>query len=134
MRRDKLAGIGFILLGIAAFASMDAIGKWLVRDYSVFQVAAVRSTMVLGVLVLALPFVGWTDAIRSEQLGAHVGRAACGFAAFVFFFTSVRYLPLADAVAVAFGGPFIVTALSVPLLGEHVGGRRWAAIGVGFVG
>jgi drug/metabolite transporter (DMT)-like permease len=41
---------------------------------------------------------------------------------------------LADAVAVAFGGPFIVTALSVPLLKERVDGGRWAAIAIGFLG
>jgi len=58
----------------------------------------------------------------------------CTVGAFLFFFLSVRYLPLADAVAIAFGGPFIVTALSGPLLGEHVDGRRWAAIFVGFLG
>lgn len=133
-RRGRLAGIGYMMLGIASFASMDAIGKWLVRDVSVLQILAVRSTLVTLFLAAALPFMGGFSLVRSPQLRAHWVRALCGTGAFLFFFTSVRFLPLADAVAVAFGGPFIVTALSVPLLGEHVGERRWIAIAVGFVG
>ena len=43
-------------------------------------------------------------------------------------------LPLADLYAITFAAPLFITALSVPMLGEHVGARRWAAIGVGFVG
>ena len=123
-----------MLLGIASFASMDAIGKWLIRDISVFQILAVRSTVVTLVIVATFPMIGGFSLMRSPQLGAHGIRALCGVGAFFFFFTSLRFLPLADAVAVAFGGPFIVTALSVPLLGEHVGGRRWVAIAVGFIG
>ena len=133
-RIDRLAGIAYMMLGIASFASMDAIGKWLVRDISVFQILAVRSTIVTLVLVAAFPFMGGFSLLRSPQLRAHGIRALCGVGAFLFFFTSVRFLPLADAVAVAFGGPFIVTALAVPLLGEHVDGRRWLAVAVGFVG
>ena len=50
------------------------------------------------------------------------------------FFTAIRYMPLADAVAISFISPLLVTALSVPLLGEVVGRRRWTAVAVGFVG
>ena len=134
MEDRRLAGIGYMTLGIASFSAMDAFGKWLVRDYSVFPILAVRSTFVAILLTAMLPLVGGRDAIRSSQRAAHWGRALCSLLAFLFFFTSVRYLPLADAVAVAFGGPFIVTALSVPLLKEHVDFRRWLAIAIGFVG
>src|SRR3546814_2714296 len=50
------------------------------------------------------------------------------------FFTSLRYLPLADAFAITFAAPLFITALSVPMLGERVGLRRWAAVVVGFTG
>ena len=134
MEDRRLAGIGYMTLGIASFSAMDAVGKWLVRDYSVFQILAVRSTFVAILLTAVMPLLGGREAIRSSQRAAHVARSLCSILAFLFFFTSVRYLPLADAVAVAFGGPFIVTALSVPLLGEHVNWRRLLAIGVGFAG
>jgi drug/metabolite transporter (DMT)-like permease len=132
--REKLAGIGYMVLGIGSFSAMDAIGKWLVRDHSVFEILAVRSTLVTLVLLAAAPAFGGLKVLRSGQPWAQVGRSLCGVAAYLFFFTSVRYLPLADAVAVAFGGPFIVTALSVPLLKEHVDAKRWVAIAVGFMG
>ena len=51
-----------------------------------------------------------------------------------FFFLALQSIPLVTASAVVFVGPLIVTALSVPLLGERVGPRRWAAVAVGFVG
>jgi len=50
------------------------------------------------------------------------------------FFWGLRFLPLAEAVALAFLAPLFVASLSVPLLGETVGPRRWAAVGVGFLG
>jgi drug/metabolite transporter (DMT)-like permease len=132
--RERLSGIAYMVLGVGSFSAMDAIGKWLVRDHALFEILAIRSTLITLVLLAVTPVFGGRRFLRSSQLGAHLGRSLCGVAAFLFFFASVRYLPLADAVAVAFGGPFIVTALSVPLLREHVDGRRWAAIMVGFVG
>jgi drug/metabolite transporter (DMT)-like permease len=132
--RENLSGIGYMVLSIGSFSAMDAIGKWLVRDHSIFAILAVRSTLVTLALLAAAPLFGGRQGLRSSQPWAHTVRSLCSVIAFLFFFVSVRYLPLADAVAIAFGGPFIVTALSVPLLGEHVDGRRWAAIIVGFLG
>ena len=50
------------------------------------------------------------------------------------FFFALRYLPLADAVAIHFIAPILITAFSIPILKEQVGWRRWAAIFVGFIG
>src|SRR3546814_4171588 len=50
------------------------------------------------------------------------------------FFWSVRYLPLADAMTFSMAAPLFVTALSVRLLGERVGPRRWGAVFIGFCG
>ena len=50
------------------------------------------------------------------------------------FLTGVSYLPLADAIAITFAGPLFMTALAGPMLGEQVKWRRWAAVGVGFIG
>jgi drug/metabolite transporter (DMT)-like permease len=50
------------------------------------------------------------------------------------FFEGLRYLPLVDAIAIAFATPLFVAALSGPLIGEKVGPRRWLAVLVGFVG
>jgi drug/metabolite transporter (DMT)-like permease len=52
---------------------------------------------------------------------------------FCAFFAYSR-VPLADAYSMIFATPLLITALSVPILGEHVGWRRWSAVAVGFVG
>jgi drug/metabolite transporter (DMT)-like permease len=61
-------------------------------------------------------------------------RAVLLFAASAFYFLGLRTIDLSTAAAVSFIGPIIVTALSVPMLGEHVGVRRWTAVIIGFVG
>ena len=52
----------------------------------------------------------------------------------MLFFLAVRTVPLAEASAIMFLAPILVTALSGPLLGETVGPRRWAGVAAGFVG
>jgi len=72
--------------------------------------------------------------LRTHRLWLQLVRSALMLITNVLFFFAVRTLPLADVVAVMFVGPLLVTALSVPLLGERVGPRRWVAVSVGFVG
>jgi S-adenosylmethionine uptake transporter len=57
--------------------------------------------------------------------------AACSAALFIF---AVSYVPLADAVAISFVAPFMVTVLGALILREPVGIRRWVAVTLGFLG
>ena len=123
-----------MLAGIAMFSVNDALGKWLLVDYSVAELLLIRSA---AALVLLAPFirncgaVGFTTAPRPALQVARVVLSALEVA---MFFWAVSYLPLADTVTFYLAGPIYVTALSVVLLGETVGRRRWTAILVGFVG
>ena len=123
-----------MLAGIAMFSVNDALGKWLLVDYSVAELLLIRSA---AALVLLAPFirnsgvVGLTTAPRPALQVARVVLSALEVA---MFFWAVSYLPLADAVTFYLAGPIYVTALSVVLLGETVGWRRWSAVLVGFVG
>jgi drug/metabolite transporter (DMT)-like permease len=63
-----------------------------------------------------------------------VVRAACMVGSMLFFIFALRLLPIADASAIGFVSPLMITALSVPMLGEVVGIRRWTAIVVGLLG
>jgi drug/metabolite transporter (DMT)-like permease len=72
--------------------------------------------------------------LRTTRLVEHVARAALGMAMMAMFFTSLRSLKLADAIAFVFVAPLFTTALSVPLLGDTVGRYRWSAIAIGFLG
>lgn len=129
------AGIGYAVIAMALFSAMDAVGKWLVADFSTFQVLALRG---LFSIILMLPFLvrrtGIVGVLRTKNLKGQILRSLLGVGAMFGFFSALRFLPLADATAIGFSGSLFMAALSVPLLGERVGPRRWAAILVGFSG
>jgi len=129
------AGIGYAVIAMALFSAMDAVGKWLVADFSTFQVLAMRGVFSI---ILLMPFLvrgaGIVRVLRTQNLKGQIFRSLLGVGAMFGFFSALRYLPLADATAIGFAGSLFMAALSVPLLGERVGPRRWAAILVGFSG
>lgn len=131
---QKRAGVLYMVLGIASLSFMDALGKRVAARYSVFQMLAIRSTVALALILLALGATGQLSALRTRQPRGHALRALCGLLAFVTFYASLRHLSLADAVAIAFASPFLITALGRFVLKEHVTLRQWLAIAVGFVG
>ncbi len=135
MATDRIGlGIGSILLAVLFFSIMDATAKWLGQDYQPVQIVFLR--FVFGLLPVAL-FVwrgGGLSALRTRRPGLHALRALLIFFALFTFFSGLPRMPLADAIAFAFTAPLFVTALSVPVLGEPVGRRRWAAVLVGFAG
>jgi drug/metabolite transporter (DMT)-like permease len=120
--------------GIGAFATMDALVKWLTGDYPVAQVVALRSWFGLPLLVLIVHFEGGMRALATRRPLAHLGRYALVLGLSFSFFWALSQMKLVDAVAISFAAPILITTLSVPLLGESVGHRRWMAICVGFIG
>jgi drug/metabolite transporter (DMT)-like permease len=131
---NPLLGIGFMVLGMASLSTMDAVAKHLIADFTAAQILVLRGGLILPLLFV---WAAWTKGVRSlatRRPVAHGVRVLCAFAAPMFFFTSLQYLPLADVTVVAFGGTFFLTALSVPLLKEKVGIHRWGAVVVGFLG
>ena len=127
-------GIGLMLLAVMLFIVMDALVKLLAEDLPVQQIILFRG---LGAFVALLPFVmasGGLTVLKTKRPMAHLGRVCVGMAAMYFMFLAYKHLPLADAIAIGFAAPLFMTALSVPLLKESVGVRRWAAVIVGFLG
>lgn len=131
---QKRAGVLYMVLGIASLSFMDALGKRIAAHYSVFQMLAIRSTVALGLILVFLAATRQLGALRTRQPRGHALRALCGLVAFVTFYASLRHLSLADAVAIAFASPFLITGLGRFVLKEHVSPRQWLAIAVGFVG
>jgi drug/metabolite transporter (DMT)-like permease len=129
-----LAGIVIMLVGIAAFAVMDATIKWLTAGYPVPQVVALRSWFGLPLLFLLAMREGGLAALRTQRPLVHVARYGLVMLLSLSFFWALSAMKLVDAITIAFAAPIIITALSVPLLREEVGIRRWVAIGVGFCG
>ena len=68
------------------------------------------------------------------KLGLQIGRGVCAALSASLFILGVSYVPLADAVAVTFIAPLLVTIMAALLLGEYVGIHRWAAVILGLIG
>jgi len=135
MRSYRLRGIIFMIIGVSALSLMDAAVKSTLQlDIPVLEIIAIRGWMITAVLLLALPFRGGWQALSTRKIKLHVGRTLIGFFAPFLFFSSLKFLPLADATAIFFCTTFFMTAGSVFFLGEHVGIHRWSAVVVGFMG
>jgi drug/metabolite transporter (DMT)-like permease len=133
--RASLIGILCALAGSVVISGNDMAIKHLSGDYALHQVILIRA--LIGMVVLAVVIVGGRTSFRqllTPRPGAHMVRVGFVLVSNVTYFLGLSVLPLADAVAVAFVSPLIVTLLSVVVLGEPVGPRRWAAVAVGLVG
>jgi drug/metabolite transporter (DMT)-like permease len=134
-RRLALIGILSAVGGSLVFSVNDVAIKFLSGDYALHEVVLIRSSIGLAVMILCvLPFQGGFPALRTRRIGAHLLRALCVVTSNLFYFLGLAALPLADAVAVFFVAPLLITALSVLLLGETVGPRRWLAVCIGLSG
>ena len=129
-----LKAIAFMLAAVAAFSGMDTLLKLLSQHYPPMQVVALRGAASIPFMLLPLLAMGRLSDLRPVRLGMHVLRALLMLLVMVAFVYSLRVLSLADAYAIFLAAPLIVTALSVPLLGERVCWRRWVAICVGLAG
>ena len=126
--------IWLMLAAVAMFALMDTGLKLLSAHYPPFQVAALRGLSSLPlVLAWALWTVGWRPLLR-VRWSLHLLRGVLGIAMMASFVYALKHLPLSTAYSIFFVAPLLITALSVPFLGEQVGPRRWSAIGVGLIG
>jgi drug/metabolite transporter (DMT)-like permease len=130
----RLRALLTMLAAVAVFASMDAGLKLLSAHYPPFEVACLRAAASLPlVLAWALSTAGVSTLLR-VRWSLHLLRGAMGVAMMATFVYALRSLPLATAYSIFFIAPLLITALSVPFLGERVGPRRWVAIAVGLVG
>lgn len=130
-----VAGIAFMSVAALLYSGFDAITKWLVADFSPFQILFFRAVFAF------LPWAMWVARENAPariavtpQPGMQVLRGLLAFAAVTCFALAFRVLPLAVAVAIAYSAPLYTTALARPLLGERVGLTRWLVVGFGFIG
>lgn len=129
-----MAGIAFMVAAFVTVAVGDALTKAVIVAVPIAQFLVMRSTSVLILLVPFFMRAGGLAVFRTERLGLHLLRCVLNGASLLLFYVALRNLELATLFAIGFIGPLLMTALSVPILGERVGPQRWAAIGVGFLG
>jgi drug/metabolite transporter (DMT)-like permease len=129
---SMLPAIGLVLLSVALFSIMDALSKLLAARLDAVEIVWGRYLVILALLA---PLVGRDPrSLIAARPTLQAVRGICLFASAVLFIAGLAFLPLADASAIAFASPLVVTALSIPILGEQVGIRRWSAVAAGFVG
>lgn len=129
-----LLGIVFICATTSMVPFMDAIAKHLSTTLPITEILWARYIFHLMIL---LPVVLWRHGfrqLRPAQPLLHAIRGTILVTSTGCFFVAISRMAIADALSLLFVAPLAVTALSPVLLGEHVGGRRWTAVGVGFLG
>lgn len=125
-----------MVLAVAAglfFGCSDALSKYLAPSLPTIQIVWMRW---FGFLAIVIPTIIMSRGrvMRSRAMPIQIGRSLCLVGSSLFFVHGLGYLPLASATTLSFVSPMLVTALSIPLLGEVVRARRWAAIAVGMLG
>ncbi len=130
--------VACLLLAVLLFDLQGAMIKMLGDRYSVPQIATFRNLFgLIPSFLLALWATRGTKGLARFHLSRWplaLGRGiSIAFAQYCFYLSLTR-MEFATASTLAFAGPLFITALSVPLLGHHVGMVRWLAVGVGFAG
>lgn len=129
-----LIGILLMLAAIGMFSTLDLCAKYLGQRLPVLEVAWARYFGHFAIMaVFLLPRRG-LGLLRTGRPALQITRSLLLLGCTVGFFLAISYMPLADAAAIGFISPLAVTALSVPLLREPVGIRRWSAVAIGFIG
>src|ERR1700686_4940917 len=124
---NRLRGIGFMIAAVFIFSIMDALMKRLSAHYGPLQIACPRSLSSLVCLR------SWAS-LRAAGPMLHAFRGLLGVTMLTSFVFAVHRLTLAQTYSLFLAAPLLMTALSVPIHGERVSGRRWLAIACGMSG
>ncbi|MEO9685817.1 MAG: DMT family transporter [Tateyamaria sp.] len=129
-------GIALMVATSVVFASQDGISRHLAGEYNVYMVVMVRYWFFAAfvITVAGRKAGGIVAAARTSRPVIQMTRGALLAAEICVMVTGFTILGLVESHAVFAAYPLLIAALSGPILGEHVGWRRWAAIGVGFIG
>ncbi len=129
-----LIGILFMLAAGSLFPVMNGLVQVLSERYTTEQIVWARAAShFVFVLALFVPAVG-VAVVRTTTLKWQVIRSMVHLMSMLFFFTGVKYLPLAKAASISFTAPFFVALLAWPMLGERLTLNRFIAIIVAFLG
>jgi len=131
---SNLRAILFMCAAVSLFPFLNASVKLLSADYPTAQIVWIRYLgHLVFMLIVFMPKHG-TGLFRTTQPGSQWMRSVLLLTSTVLYFSALNFVPLTTAAAISFSNPFMITALSVPLLAERVGFRRWTAVVIGFLG
>lgn len=130
----SLLGIYLKVGSLVLFCTMDAMVKALGDTYDAFQLMLFRSAIAMAPVAIIIWRAGGLGSVRPNRPWMQALRIVVAFGSTLGFFYVFPRMPLVDAYAISYAAPLFMVALSVPMLGEPVGWRRWTAVVVGFVG
>ena len=129
-----MLGITCVVGAVAIFVLQDAIIKWLSGGYPLHEIVLVRTASAVAVTLFVMRLEGGVRLLRTRRLGLQLARSGLLVIANCSFFMALAAMTIAEATAIFFVAPLLITALSALLLSETVGPRRWAAVCVGLAG
>ena len=127
-------GILFICAAVFLFASSDALSKYLTNFYPVVMVLWVRYVVHVALMLAVIRPPSLKTLITTQNRKLQIIRGLCMANTNLMFISALHYIPLAEGTAIVYLSPLIVTALSVPLLGERIAKTQWIAVAIGFIG
>lgn len=130
---NALRGIVLVVGATLLFSISDVTAKSVSATLPVVEIIWVRY-LVFTLLTVAPAARRGFSGLRTARPLAQAGRGVAVVVSALLFVLGLRALPIADAAAINFVSPLFITILSVPLLGEVVGAKRWLAVGAGMLG
>ncbi|MFT5502653.1 MAG: S-adenosylmethionine uptake transporter [Gammaproteobacteria bacterium] len=129
-----LRAVVFLTTGKLLFALQDVIIKEMSGGYPVHQIVFIRGMVAIPLILLIIHFSRGLVIIKGCKVSFHLFRGALMFTAFMAYYLALSEISLTVATALFFTAPFFITLLSIPMLGEKVGIRRFMSIFIGFIG
>ncbi len=131
---SALYGIGFMLLSEVFWVAMNGMIKFLRDDFSTIQLLFFRNLIPIPAMLILLMVMGNLPALKTSKPFTHLSVGFIGAAGMAALIYSLNFLTLSQTVSVTYAAPLMITALSVPMLREKVGFKRWTGVLVGFLG
>jgi drug/metabolite transporter (DMT)-like permease len=131
---SNVKGIGFLVTAVFVSSIQNIVIKWIGGDYSALQIVTFRSLVALPLTLLFFRYEGGRGLPTTKLPRLEFIRGLFLFLSYTTFMMGLAALPLAQIEAIRFSGPLMITFLSVVMLGETVGPRRWVALVIGFLG
>jgi drug/metabolite transporter (DMT)-like permease len=123
-----------IMAAVAMFVVLDSIAKYLARFYPVPGLVWARYAGHFVLVVLILGPRLRLELVRTTRPGLQLLRGLLLAGSSMFFFSALKFMPLAEATSINFLAPVLVTVAAAVVLKEKVEPARWVAIAAGFAG
>lgn len=129
-----MIGVVFMLTSEVFWVAMNAMIKYLSDDFSTVQLLFFRNLVPVPAMLILLVVTGKLSTLRTNEPFTHLSVGLIGAAGMAALIFSLSSLSLSQTISITYAAPLMITALSVPMLGEFVGVKRWTGVLVGFLG